>query len=157
MLNKKTVFKVALGSLLMASLMVLFSASAFAAPRTPHVSGCVPNGATIVDVTGTIPAGATSTISSGTNMDCVKTIAVTAKNKAGSVSALTFFFTQHNCGITGCVDVLLGSIRVTPNTTNFASFSTSPAGLTSTLTITATADPGNGVDNFRVTVQAFTS
>ncbi len=158
MVTKTKVLGFVLGSLLIASLVALLSTPTFAASHTPQGSGCVTNGAIIVDATGTITAGATGVlVSSGTSMNCVKTIAVTAKNKAGSVSAITFFLTQHNCGITGCVDVSLGSLRVAPGTTNFGSFSASPAGLSTTLTITANADPGNGVDNFRITVQAFTS
>lgn len=157
MLTMKKVLGFVLGSLLIAGLMVLFTPTTFAASHTQQASGCVANNAIIVNATGTITAGATGTVSAGTSMNCVKTIAVTAKNKAGSVSAITFVFTQHNCGFTGCADVTLGSIRVAPGNTGFASFSASPAGLSSTLTVTANADPGNGSDNFQVTVQAFTS
>jgi len=157
MLTKKKVLGFVLGNLLIAGLMVLFSPTAFAASHTQQASGCVANGAIIVDATGTITAGTTGTVSSGSSMNCVKTIAVTAKNKAGSVSAITFVFTQVNCGITGCVNVVLGSIRVTPGNTGFGSFPASPAGLSSTLTVTANAEPGSGLDNFRVTVQALTS
>ncbi|HET8846003.1 MAG TPA: hypothetical protein VFN35_31355 [Ktedonobacteraceae bacterium] len=147
-----------MGSLLITGLMVLFSpATTFAASHSPQTSGCVTNGAIIVDATGTITAGTSGTVSSGASMNCVKTIAVTAKNKPGSVSAVTFVFTQVNCGVTGCVNVPLGSIRVAPGNTGFANFSASPAGLSSTLTVTANADSGSGVDNYRVTVQAFTS
>ena len=159
MLPMKKMFGCVVASGLLVALMVLLSPTAtFAASQAPHPTGCVINGATIVDASGTITAGASgATVSSGTSMNCVKTIAVTAKNKVGSVSAITFVFTQVNCGISGCVNVALGSIRVAANTTGFASFSASPAGLSSTLTITANADRGNGSDNFRVTVQAYTS
>lgn len=154
---KKKVLGLVLGSVLLVGLMVLFSPATFAASHIAQASGCVANGAIIVNATGTITAGATGTVSSGSSMNCVKTIAVTAKNKAGSVSAITFVFTQVNCGISGCVNVTLGSIRVTPGNTGFGSFSASPAGLSSTLTVTANAEPGSGSDNFTVTVQAFTS
>ena len=159
MLPMKRMFGCVVASGLLVALMVLFSPTVtFAASHTPQTSGCVINGATIVDATGTITAGVSgATVSAGTSMNCVKTIAVTAKNKVGSVSAVTFVVTQVNCGISGCVEVALGSMRVAANTTGFANFSASPAGLSSTLTITANADPGNGSDNFHVTVQAYTS
>lgn len=144
---------------LLAALMIVCSSPTFAASRPQQAtSGCVANGATIVNATGTITAGASGgVVSSGTSMNCVKTIAVTAKNRAGSVSAITFVLTQVNCGISGCVNVQLGSMRVAAGSTGFANYSASPAGLSSTLQITANADPGNGSDNFQVTVQAFTS
>jgi len=158
MVTMKKVFGCVFGCVLLAGLMVLFTPTTFAASHTQKVAqGCVANNAIIVDSTGTTTAVATGTVSSGSSMNCVKTIAVTAKNKAGSVSAVTFVFTQVNCGVTGCVNVVLGSIRVTPGNTGFASFSASPAGLSSTLTVTANAEPGSGSDNTRVTVQAFTS
>ena len=156
MLTKKNSIRFIVGILLVTALMVLFGSTALAASR-PQPSACVANGAIIVNATGTITAGATGTVSSGTSMNCVKTIFATAKNKAGSVSAITFVFTQVNCGISGCVNVQLGSIRVNPGTTQYGSFSAKPAGLSTTLTVTAIADPGNGSDNFQVTVQAFTS
>jgi len=157
MLTMKKILGVVLGNVLLVGLMVLFSSPAFAASRPLQPSACVANGAIIVNATGTITAGTSGTVSSGSSMNCVKTIAATAKNKAGSVSAITFVFTQVNCGISGCVNVVLGSIRVTPGNTGFGSFSASPAGLSSTLTVTANAEPGSGSDNFVVTVQAFTS
>jgi hypothetical protein len=157
MLTMKKLVKLVLGSILLIGLMVLFSPAALAASHPQQPSACVANGAIIVNATGTITAGTTGTVSSGASMNCVKTISVTAKNKAGSVSAITFVFTQVNCGISGCVNVVLGSIRVAPGTTQYGTFSASPAGLSSTLTVTANADPGNGSDNFNVTVQAFTS
>ena len=157
MLLKKKLAGVVLGTLLVIGLMGLFSPAALAASQSQLASGCVVNGAIIVNATGTITAGTSGTVSSGTNMDCVKSIFVTAKNKAGSVSAITFVFTQVNCGFTGCASVTLGSIRVTPGATGFASYPASPAGLSSTLTVTANAEPGNGSDNFVVAVQAYTS
>src|SRR5689334_15644362 len=125
---KNKLFGLLLGSMLLVGLMALFSLATFAATHTPRTSGCVANGAIIVSDTGTINAGATGTASSGTSMNCVKTISVTIKNKAGSVSPITVTFTQVNCGITGCVNVTLGSVRVAPGTTGYGFFSASPAG-----------------------------
>lgn len=158
MMTKKKMIGFVLASLLMAALLAFFSPTTFAATHTQQVSGCVANGALIVNgATGTITAGKTGTVSSGSSMNCVKTISVTVRNKAGSVNAISVVFTQVNCGITGCVNVVLGSVRVAPGTTGYGVFSASPAGLSSTLTVTATADPGSGFDNYVVTVQAFTS
>lgn len=154
---KKKILGLVLGSMLLVGLMALFSPPTFAASHTPQASGCVANGAIIANPSGTITAGMSGTLTSGASMNCVKTILVTAKNKAGSVSAITFVFTQKNCGVSGCVDVGLGSLRVTPSNTRFASYPASPAGLSSTLTVTANAEPGSGLDAFVVTVQAFTS
>ncbi len=157
MLTTKKMVELFLASVLLVGVMALFSPAALAASHAQQPATCVTNGAIIVNATGTITAGTTGTVSAGASMNCVKTISVTAKNKPGSVSAITFVFTQVNCGISGCVNVVLGSIRVAPGTTQYGSFSASPAGLSSTLTVTANADPGNGSDNFNVTVQAFTS
>ena len=157
MLTMKKMVKLILPSVLLVGLMVLFSPAALAASHPQQPAACVANGAIIVNATGTITAGTSGTVSSGASMNCVKTIFATAKNKAGSVSAITFVFTQVNCGISGCVNVQLGSIRVAPGTTQYGTFSASPAGLSSTLTVTANADPGNGSDNFTATVQAYTS
>lgn len=119
----------------------------------------VVNGATIVNVQGSIATGATAPIDQGTSLNGYRHLAITAKNKAGSLSALTFTFQEINSGIGGSNTVTLATMRVTPGTTSYSYVSTALAGLSDTLTITASADPAQpaGEDNYVVTVTGYTS
>jgi hypothetical protein len=120
----------------------------------------VVNGATIVNVQGSIATGASSaTIEQGASLNGYRHLAITAKNKPGSLSALTFTFQEINAGIGGSTTVTLATLRVTPGTTGYSYVATALAGLSDSLTITASADPAqpSGEDNFTVTVTAYTS
>lgn len=119
----------------------------------------VVNGATIVNVQGSIATGASATIEQGALLNGYRHLAITAKNKVGSLSALTFTFQEINAGIGGSTTVTLATLRVTPGTTSYSYVSTALAGLSDSLNITASADPAqpSGEDNFTVTVTAYTS
>lgn len=117
----------------------------------------VVNGATIVNTQGSIATGASAPIEQGALLNGYRHLAITAKNKAGSLSALTFTFQEINNGIGGSNTVTLATLRVTPGTTGYSYVSTALAGLSDTLTIIASAAPAQpaGEDNFLVT--AYTS
>ena len=117
----------------------------------------VVNGATIVNTQGSIATGASAPIEQGALLNGYRHLAITAKNKAGSLSALTFTFQEINNGIGGSNTVTLATLRVTPGTTGYSYVSTALAGLSDTLTIIASASPAQpaGEDNFLVT--AYTS
>ena len=119
----------------------------------------VVNGATIVNTQGSIATGASAPIEQGASLNGYRHLAITAKNKAGSLSALTFTFQEINSGIGGSNTVALATVRVTPGTSGYSYVSTALAGLSDSLTIIASADPAQpaGEDNFLVTVTGYTS
>lgn len=117
------------------------------------------NGATIVDAEGMVRTGLTVVAVQGTSLNGYKHLAITAKNKSGSVSSLTFTFIEVNQGITNSTKVTLASLRVAPGNTGYAYVSTALAGLSDTLTIEVTADPEStpGEDSEHITVTGYTS
>ena len=119
----------------------------------------VVNGATIVNTQGSIATGASAPIEQGASLNGYRHLAITAKNKAGSLSTLTFTFQEINSGIGGSNTVTLATLRVTVGTTGYSYVSTALAGLSDSLTIIASADPAQpaGEDNFVVTVIGYTS
>lgn len=119
----------------------------------------VVNGATIVNEQGSITTGTSATIDQGTSLNGYRHLAITAKNKPGSLSALTFTFQEINAGIGGSTTVTLATLRVTPGTIGYSYVATALAGLSDSLTIIASADPAqpSGEDNYTVTVTAYTS
>ena len=119
----------------------------------------VVNSATIVNTQGSIATGASAPIEQGASLNGYRHLAITAKNKAGSLSTLTFTFQEINSGIGGSNTVTLATVRVTPGTSGYSYVSTALAGLSDTLTVTASAAPAQpaGEDNFVVTVTGYTS
>ena len=120
----------------------------------------VVNGATIVNEQGSIATGASgATIEQGASLNQYRHLAITAKNKVGSLSAVTFTLQEINSGIGGQTTITLAVLRVTPGTTGYSYVATALAGLSDTLTILASADPAqpSGEGNFTVTVTAYTS
>lgn len=115
------------------------------------------NGATIVDYSGSILAGKSAPVVQGTSLNGYKHLAITVKNKPGSVSALTFTFQEINQGITNSQTVTLATLRVSVGNTGYAYVATALAGLSDSLTIIASADAGSGEDNFHITVTGYTS
>lgn len=115
------------------------------------------NGATLVDVTGSIPAGSSAPVAQGIQLNGYKHLAITAKNKAGSVSSLTFTFQEVNQGIGGSVTVTLALVRVSVGTTGYAYVATALAGLNAILNVRVSADVGSGEDNYRLTITGYTS
>src|SRR5579863_5404048 len=87
----------------------------------------VVNGATIVNLVGSIATGASALIDQGTSLNGYRHLAITAKNKAGSLSALTFTFQEINAGIGGSTTVTLATVRVTLGTTGYSYVSTALA------------------------------
>ncbi|HEX7733682.1 MAG TPA: hypothetical protein VF458_02420 [Ktedonobacteraceae bacterium] len=115
------------------------------------------NGATIVDATGSVLAGTSGTVVQGTSLNGYRHLAITVKNKPGSVSPLTFTFQEINQGIGGSNTVTLAVLRMSVGNTGYAYVATALAGLSDSLTITVSADAGAGEDNFHVTVSGYTS
>ena len=115
------------------------------------------NGATIVDLTGSILAGATATVLQGTSLNGYKHLAITVKNKAGSVSSITATFQEVNQGISNSTTDTLSIQRASVGDTSYGYVATALAGLNCTLNIQVSAAPGNGEDNFHITVTGYTS
>jgi hypothetical protein len=118
------------------------------------------NGATIVDIEGgAIQSGTSAIAVPGTSLNGYRHLAITVKNKANSVSALTFTFQEKNIGVLNFDTVTLATVRMSIGNTGYAYVATALAGLSCTLTVTVNADPVQpaGEDYYRITVTGYTS